>query len=70
MRYLTCGVLHNYKKRDMRMKTDVLIAGSGCSALYAAYNLPRDKQILLITKRDLETNDSFLAQGGKMTRFQ
>lgn len=46
------------------MKTDVLIAGSGCSALYAAYNLPRDKQILLITKRDLETNDSFLAQGG------
>ncbi len=46
------------------MKTDILIAGSGCSALYAAYNLPSDKQILIITKRDLETNDSFLAQGG------
>ena len=46
------------------MKTDILIAGSGCSGLYAAWNLPRDKQILLITKRDLETNDSFLAQGG------
>ena len=46
------------------MKTDILIAGSGCSGLYAAWNLPREKQILLITKRDLETNDSFLAQGG------
>ena len=46
------------------MKTDILIAGSGCSGLYAALNLPRDKQIILITKRDLETNDSFLAQGG------
>jgi len=46
------------------MKTDILIVGSGCSALYAALNLPRDKQILMITKRDLETNDSFLAQGG------
>lgn len=46
------------------MKTDILIAGSGCSGLYAALNLPRDKKILLITKRDLETNDSFLAQGG------
>lgn len=46
------------------MKTDILIAGSGCSALYAAFNLPKDKQILIITKRNLETNDSFLAQGG------
>ncbi|SEG22700.1 L-aspartate oxidase [Eubacterium ruminantium] len=46
------------------MKTDILIVGSGCSALYAALNLPRDKEILLITKRDLETNDSHLAQGG------
>ena len=46
------------------MKTDIIIAGSGCSGLYAALNLPRDKKILLITKRALETNDSFLAQGG------
>lgn len=46
------------------MKTDVLIAGTGCSGLYCALNLPRDKQILMITKSDLESNDSFLAQGG------
>ncbi len=43
---------------------DIIIAGSGCSGLYAAYRLPRDKKILIITKRDLRTNDSFLAQGG------
>lgn len=46
------------------MKTDVLIAGSGCSGLYAALKLPTDKQILVITKSGLESNDSFLAQGG------
>lgn len=46
------------------MKTDVLIVGSGCSGLYLALNLPRDKQILLITKSDCESSDSFLAQGG------
>lgn len=46
------------------MKTDILIAGSGCSGLYCALNLPKDKNILLITKSDLESNDSYLAQGG------
>ncbi len=46
------------------METDVLIAGTGCSGLYAALNLPRDKKILMITKSDVESNDSMLAQGG------
>ena len=46
------------------MKTDILIVGSGCSGLYCALQLPRDKQITVITKADLESNDSFLAQGG------
>lgn len=44
--------------------TDILIAGSGCSGLYCALHLPRNKQILIITKSDLTSNDSFLAQGG------
>ena len=48
----------------MKMKTDILIAGSGCSGLYCALHLPSDKQILVITKEDRESNDSFLAQGG------
>ena len=46
------------------MKTDILIVGSGCSGLYAALHLPADKKITLITKADLESSDSFLAQGG------
>ena len=30
------------------MKTDIVIVGSGCSGLYCAYNLPRDKEILIL----------------------
>lgn len=44
--------------------TDILIAGSGCSGLYCALGLPRDKRILIVTKSDLESSDSYLAQGG------
>ena len=46
------------------MKTDILIVGSGCAGLYCALQLPRDKQITIITKSDAESSDSFLAQGG------
>ena len=46
------------------IKTDVLIAGCGCSGLYMAMNLPADKKILMITKSDCESSDSYLAQGG------
>lgn len=49
------------------MKTDVIIAGTGCSGLYLCLNLPKNKNILLITKSDLESNDSYLAQGGMCT---
>lgn len=45
-------------------KTDILIVGCGCAGLYCALNLPRDKKILMITKSDCESSDSFLAQGG------
>ena len=47
------------------MKTDILIVGTGCSGLYCALNLPRDKKIVLITKLDLVSSDSFLGQGGR-----
>lgn len=46
------------------MKTDILIVGSGCSGLYCALQLPREKQIIIITKLDVESCDSYLAQGG------
>ena len=44
------------------MKTDVVIVGCGVAGLYAALNLPREKQILIITKSDLRSSDSFLPQ--------
>lgn len=48
----------------MEMKTDVVIVGTGVGGLFAALNLPEEKQIVMITKADLESSDSFLAQGG------
>lgn len=46
------------------MKTDILIVGSGCAGLYCALHLPKEKQILILTKVEVEESDSFLAQGG------
>jgi L-aspartate oxidase len=46
------------------MKTEVLIIGSGCAGLYCALQLPQDKSITVISKSELESSDSFLAQGG------
>lgn len=46
------------------MKTEVLIVGSGCSGLYCALHLPKEKHITIITKTDVASSDSYLAQGG------
>ncbi len=46
------------------MKTDILIVGCGAAGLYCALNLPKDKNIIIVTKSKLENSDSFLAQGG------
>lgn len=46
------------------MKTDIVIVGSGCAGLYFALKAPRDQKIILISKADFESSDSYLAQGG------
>ncbi len=46
------------------MKTDILIVGCGVAGLYCALNLPKDKNIIIVTKDEAERSDSFLAQGG------
>ncbi len=48
----------------MTIKADVVIVGTGVAGLFCALNLPRNRQIIMITKSDLESSDSFLAQGG------
>ncbi len=46
------------------MKTDIVIVGCGVSGLYCALNLPKEKNIIIVTKTKAEESDSFLAQGG------
>lgn len=48
----------------MNYKADIVIVGTGVSGLFCALNLPREKNIIMITKSDCESSDSFLAQGG------
>ena len=48
----------------MKTETDVVIVGTGAAGLFCALNLPRDTRIIMLTKSDLESSDSFLAQGG------
>lgn len=46
------------------IKTDIVIVGSGVAGLFCALCLPKDKDILVITKENLKECDSYLAQGG------
>ena len=46
------------------MKYDVIIIGAGVAGLYAALNLPKDKKVLIINKRETFKCNSFYAQGG------
>ncbi len=48
----------------MELQADVVIVGTGVAGLFAALSLPREKKIMMLTKSDAESNDSFLAQGG------
>lgn len=47
-----------------KIKTDIIIAGTGVAGLFAALHLPEDKQVLMITKGMFTESDSYLAQGG------
>ena len=48
----------------LKDKYDVLIVGAGVAGLNCALNLPRDKSVLVICKRNPRQSDSYLAQGG------
>lgn len=43
---------------------DVVIAGCGVAGLYTALSLPQDMSILMLSKEDIASCDSMLAQGG------
>ena len=48
----------------MKNTADIIVVGTGVAGLFTALHLPHDKDILLITKSDIDKSDSFLAQGG------
>ena len=63
-----CGGMEIIMKKEnllsKDLEADVVIVGTGVGGLFSALNLPKDKNIVMITKSDLESSDSFLAQGG------
>ena len=52
------------EKMTRKLYYDVVIAGCGVAGLYTALSLPRDNKILMLSKEDLASCDSMLAQGG------
>ena len=62
--YTLCKAQVHFMKKSNHIKTDIIIVGSGVAGLFAALCLPRDREILIITKEDLKECDSYLAQGG------
>lgn len=48
----------------MNLYYDVVIVGCGVAGLYTALHLPRKKRIVMLSKEDLASCDSMLAQGG------
>ena len=68
MRY----ILSDWKKKERiwlakmtrKLYYDVVIAGCGVAGLYTALSLPQEKKILMLSKEDIASCDSMLAQGG------
>lgn len=50
--------------KENNLQADVVIVGTGVGGCFSALNLPEDLSLIMITKSDLESSDSFLAQGG------
>lgn len=48
----------------MKLYYDVVIVGCGVGGLFTALHLPKEKRILMLSKGDVATCDSMLAQGG------
>ncbi len=46
---------------------DVIIVGTGAAGLFTALSLPKELNILMITKDEKDMSDSYLAQGGIST---
>lgn len=61
---MTAPIETNTSKTVKTIHTDIVIVGTGVAGLFTALQLPKERQIVMITKADLESSDSYLAQGG------
>ena len=52
------------KSKKNNLQADVVIVGTGVGGCFSALNLSEDLSIIMITTSDIESSDSFLAQGG------
>lgn len=48
----------------MDVYADVVVVGTGVGGLFSALNIGKDRKVVMLTKADAESSDSFLAQGG------
>lgn len=48
----------------MDIYADVVVVGTGVGGLFSALNIGKEKKVVMLTKADAESSDSFLAQGG------
>ena len=60
----TDNLKHVSNSKENFLQADVVIVGTGVGGCFSALNLSEDLSIIMITKSDLESSDSFLAQGG------
>ena len=60
----TDNIINVSDSKENNLQADVVIVGTGVGGCFSALNLPEDLSIIMITKSDLESSDSFLAQGG------
>lgn len=60
----TDNIINVSDSKENNLQSDVVIVGTGVGGCFSALNLPEDLSIIMITKSDLESSDSFLAQGG------
>jgi L-aspartate oxidase len=52
------------RDKNQPLQYDVVIVGAGVAGLYAALNIPKEKKVLIINKRETFKCNSFYAQGG------
>ncbi len=64
MKNLCFRLIKCWSLQNKNMKTDILIVGCGVAGLYCALNLPKEKNIIIVTKDEAVSSDSYLAQGG------